>query len=156
MAANDPYGSTDSAGASAREALNVPAIAMMIMASLGVMMSLPGLFGGGSQDMVNQILAKSGNMNREQAEMIAKVAEASAGVVGKLFTLLSIGLNSLIVFGAFKMRQLQSFPMAMTASILMIVPCGGGCCWCLGIPLGIWAITILNRPEVKAQFTSDQ
>ena len=47
------------------------------------------------------------------------------------------------------MRRLQSYGMAITACILaMITPPG----LVLGLPLGIWALIILSRPEVRDVF----
>jgi hypothetical protein len=39
----------------------------------------------------------------------------------------------------------------MAASIIAIIPCFGPCC-CLGIPVGIWALVVINKPEVKSAF----
>ena len=40
----------------------------------------------------------------------------------------------------------------MTASILAVVPCVSPCCL-VGLPIGIWALVVLSKPEVKSQFT---
>jgi len=65
--------------------------------------------------------------------------------------LLGIGLDILILMGGIKMKQLQNHGLAMAASILAILPCGNPCC-CIGLPIGIWALVVLNRPEVKDAF----
>lgn len=64
--------------------------------------------------------------------------------------ILGLCLAALILTGGLKMRQLQSYGLAITASILAILPCGN--CCCIGLPLGIWALVVLNRPEVKDAF----
>jgi hypothetical protein len=53
---------------------------------------------------------------------------------------------TVIMVGAQKMKRLESYGWAMTASILATV--GGG----IGMPFGIWALVVLLRPEVKAAF----
>jgi hypothetical protein len=58
--------------------------------------------------------------------------------------------NIVILLGAIKMKNCQSYGLAMTASILCIL-CDWNCC-CLGIGAGIWAIVVLSKPEVKAVF----
>ncbi len=58
--------------------------------------------------------------------------------------------NAVITYGAVKMKNLKSFGLAMTASILALIPCGS--CWLLGIPFGIWALVVLSRPDVKSAF----
>ena len=56
-------------------------------------------------------------------------------------------LTSLITVGSLKMKRLESYGWAMTASIVAI--CGGA----IGLPFGIWALVVLIRPEVKAAFS---
>jgi tRNA A-37 threonylcarbamoyl transferase component Bud32 len=55
-----------------------------------------------------------------------------------------------IVVGAVNMLRLRSHGLATTAAILALLPCGPVCL--LGLPVGIWALTTLNTPEVKAAF----
>jgi len=56
----------------------------------------------------------------------------------------------LIAIGANQMRTLKSHGWAMTAAILGIIPCSG--CCILTLPIGIWMITVLNKPHVKDSF----
>ncbi len=65
--------------------------------------------------------------------------------------ILGLGIAILILMGGLKMKQLQNHGLAMAASILAILPCTDPCC-CIGLPLGIWALVVLNRPEVKDAF----
>jgi hypothetical protein len=64
---------------------------------------------------------------------------------------LGVGLAILVLAGGMKMRKLESFGLAMAASIIAIVPCFSPCCL-LGIPFGIWALVVLNDPFVKSSF----
>jgi len=57
-----------------------------------------------------------------------------------------ITVATLIMVGAQKMKRLESYGWAVTASIIAIL--GGG----IGLPFGIWALVVLIRPEVKAAF----
>ena len=67
-----------------------------------------------------------------------------------LWGLLSIPLAGLIALAAFRMRRLESYGLAVTASVLAMLPCHAG--FLLGLPIGIWSLTVLMRPEVKAAF----
>jgi hypothetical protein len=58
--------------------------------------------------------------------------------------------NSIILYGAVRMKNLRSFGLAMAACIMAIVPCFD--CWLLSIPFGIWALVVLQKPEVKDAF----
>ncbi|HEY7328534.1 MAG TPA: MJ0042-type zinc finger domain-containing protein [Gemmataceae bacterium] len=55
-----------------------------------------------------------------------------------------------ILMGGLKMKRLENYGSVMTAAILALLPCGN--CCCIGLPLGIWALVVLNRPEVKGSF----
>lgn len=57
----------------------------------------------------------------------------------------------LIIVGALKMKSLNSYGMSITACILAMVPCFSPCCL-LGLPIGIWAIVVLNDSAVKSEF----
>ena len=50
------------------------------------------------------------------------------------------------------MQKLQNYQFALTASIVAMVPCISPCC-VFGLPFGIWALVVLNKPEVKSQFS---
>ncbi|AMV26808.1 hypothetical protein VT84_20580 [Gemmata sp. SH-PL17] len=55
------------------------------------------------------------------------------------------------LYGAWRMRQLRAYPWAMASAILMMLALS---CGFIGIVLGIWALTALNRPEVRRAFRS--
>ena len=58
-----------------------------------------------------------------------------------------------IVIGAWQMRRGKNYRLALMSAVLacapIISPCGG-----LGIPLGIWALVVLHRKDVKAVFAA--
>jgi hypothetical protein len=66
-----------------------------------------------------------------------------------------IGLvvSPLIILGGVQTRNLRSYGLAVTASVLSMIPCltCTGCCG-LGQGIGIWALVVLLKPEVKAMF----
>jgi hypothetical protein len=55
------------------------------------------------------------------------------------------------IYGAIKMKNLQSFGLAMTSCILGVIPIVS-CCCVVGIPFGIWGLLTLNKPEVRNAF----
>ena len=65
----------------------------------------------------------------------------------------SLASMIIAIAGARKMLRLESYGMALAASILMMLPWASPCCL-LGLPFGIWAVTVLNRPEVREAFHS--
>src|SRR5260370_4118569 len=77
--------------------------------------------------------------------------EMVGNVVGGLFSVFGILLAVAMIFGGYKMKRLENYGLAMAVTILAILPCWN--CCLLGLPLGIWSLIVLNRPEVKAAFT---
>jgi hypothetical protein len=65
--------------------------------------------------------------------------------------IIALLLSGLIFFGAMKMKKLESYGLAMAASIIAMIPCLSPCCL-IGLPIGIWAVVVLVKPEVKSAF----
>jgi hypothetical protein len=74
------------------------------------------------------------------------------GVVGMILTVVWMLLSGIIIFGGVKMKNMQSYGLAMAAAIIVMLPCTVGWCCLLGLPIGIWALIVLMKPEVKAAF----
>ncbi len=56
-----------------------------------------------------------------------------------------------IIYAALKMKDLKQWNLAVVASILAMLPCISPCC-IIGLPIGIWSLVVLMRPDVKAAF----
>ena len=136
----DPYASPPLAGA-ARTKVGTPAIAMMVVAGLfgifqvfGLIMNILGtgasVLGGSSDQMAMQFMS---------------------GTFGIVMSIVSLVVTGLIIFGALKMKNLESYGLAMAAAILICVPFLSPCCL-FGLPVGIWALVVLFDDEVKASF----
>jgi hypothetical protein len=134
-------------GGGAREALNVPSLLLIIFGSLNVLFGLYGLVAGGmNKEQLAQFL-NDPNMPQQAKDMIAMMAGAGSKVIG----LLGLVISGLMVFGGVQMRNLKSYGLAMAACILGILPCTN--CCCVTLPIGIWALTILMKPEIKSAFS---
>ena len=59
----------------------------------------------------------------------------------------------ILVIGAARMRDLQSYPVAMSAAIVAILPLGAG--FLLSLPFGIWALSVLSRRDVQTAFAGE-
>jgi TM2 domain-containing membrane protein YozV len=68
-------------------------------------------------------------------------------VPGFMILLLKMVPALFILFGAFQMLRLRSYAWAMAAAILSIVACS-----LIGLPIGIWALIVLARPDVRETF----
>ena len=120
-----------------------PAMALMIISAIGiavyVLAILIFLFGLGL------------NMSSLSPEM-RRMLVANQGVVGILRALFGLAMNGAILYGAIKMMRLQGHTFAIVTCILAMLPCS--CCCFFGMPFGIWGLVVLNKPEVKSQFTN--
>lgn len=76
-------------------------------------------------------------------------AAKTGGIVGSL---IGIGAAVFLWVAAGKMSRLESHNLALVAAIVAMVPCVSPCC-CLGLPIGIWTVIMLSKPEVKSAFT---
>ena len=56
---------------------------------------------------------------------------------------------ALMIYGGFQMVQLRSYAWSIAAGILGIVACSF-----VGLPMGIWALVVLTRPEVREAFAN--
>jgi hypothetical protein len=137
------------AGSNAKDALNIPSVLLIVSGGLGVLSSLARMVMGAGDISKNPAFAQLARdpAMAQQAEQIAKVM---AGPVNILVNLFVVALSAFVIFGALKMRTLQGHGIAMGAAIVSLIPCSG--CCCLGIPVGIWALMTLSKPEVKSQF----
>jgi len=72
------------------------------------------------------------------------IAQVVVGVLGASF----------VGYAGFQMLHLRRRTLVTVASALAMVPFCTSCCCLLGIPIGIWSLVVLSKPEVKAAFTS--
>jgi hypothetical protein len=141
-----------------------PAIALIVVGVINVLLALWGLFNNTRAIIAGPgaIEAQMTEQQRQQMDqlksqgfdpqMIMKFAQAG-GAVGLVFNVIQVAAAAVIIIGAQKMKNLQSRGMAMSASIVAMIPCVSSCCL-IGLPIGIWALVTLNDPNVRASFTA--
>ncbi|MGB2763451.1 MAG: hypothetical protein WBC02_12090 [Candidatus Aminicenantaceae bacterium] len=74
------------------------------------------------------------------------------GVAGVASSIVGILVAAFIIYAALKMKELNQWGLCVAASVLAMIPCISPCC-ILGLPIGIWCLVILMRPEVKEAFS---
>ena len=71
-----------------------------------------------------------------------------------LLALVVVGLPALLTFfGAWRMKRLQGYGLAVTASILALITPPG---MLVGLVFGIWALVMLARRDVQAAFQREK
>jgi predicted Zn finger-like uncharacterized protein len=119
----------------AEEAVKAPAIAMMVVGGLGFLIAILTL-----------ILFAKGALPDQRGANIDAARET-----GHYIGLVLIFMWGIIVpYAGFMMMSLRNYSSVMIGVIFAMLPCNLACF--LGIPLGIWAIAVMSRPEVKRAF----
>ena len=112
-----------------------PAVGLMIGALWKLLSALVALFVlSGHNRWLGPML---GNLGFGSFFDVASISLVFFKVIPALF----------ILFGAFQMLQLRSYAWAMAAAILSILACS-----LVGLPLGIWALIVLARQDVRETF----
>jgi hypothetical protein len=74
-----------------------------------------------------------------------------SGTMGIVFNVIGLGVGVLTLVASLKMKKLESYGLVMTGTICSMLPCISPCC-CVGLPIGIWVLVVLAKPEVKSAF----
>lgn len=138
--------------AQAAERVKVPAIGLMVAMGIGLVVALLGLL----QNALGMAGIGPGavppDIDPAAMEQV-RVFQMFSGGIGIALGVISIIVGIVVILGAIKMKNLESYGFALTASILSLIPCVSPCCL-LGLVFGIWGIVVLNDPQVKAAFRS--
>ena len=129
-----PVGRSGNAGAAT--SVKPPAICLLVLSTL-FLLAFPIY-------MIVQIIVAANAKGAASDEAIGRVA--IQGCFGSVIFL----VNIFILIGALMMLKMRAYGLAMTASIMAMIPCLTF--FCLGIPFGIWGLVVLMKPEVKEAF----
>jgi hypothetical protein len=140
-----PYIPPPPAGPGAAQQVQGPAIGLIITAIVGALFSIFGLLSN---------LLGMGMASLDQYTGEYEWARyAFGGALGTVGALIGLAVAGFILWAALQMKALRNWTIALVASILAMIPCISPCC-IIGLPIGIWALVVLLKPEVKAAFTS--
>jgi len=133
-------------GAGAAQQVQGPAIGLLVVGALGVLAQLIGLaaniFGvgmSGLQDMGGGSAATD------------RYLQYFSGGIGIVVGIIGLAIYGFVIWAALQMKQLRKWTLAVVASIAAMLPCS--CCCIVGLPIGIWALIVLMKPEVKSAFS---
>ena len=139
----------------AQQDMTGPAVGLMITAGLGILFEIWGIFmdlSGAQAARMNELYSRLYGQN---AEMVRAV-QMFAGTTGAIVRGVGILICVFILYGALKMRRLENYGLSIAVSILAMIPCLSPClspCCVIGLPIGIWALVMLNKPDIKMHFT---
>jgi len=127
--------------AAARAMVNGPAIGLIVTAALGFFAQIAGI-------VMNLMPKPPQTFPAGSPEAMIQTFSGGIGVVAGVVGIIAAVV---VLIGALKMKNLESHGWAVTASVIALLPCVSPCCL-VGLPIGIWALVVLNKPEVKAAF----
>ena len=131
-------------GAMASQQVQGPAMGLLVTAGLALLFTVLGLVMNIAGVGMSGLSGMGGSAATDQ------YMSMMSGGVGIVVSLLGLALYGFVVWGALQMKQLRNWNMAMGASIAAMLPCG--CCCIIGLPIGIWSLIVLMKPEVKSAF----
>jgi hypothetical protein len=126
-----------------------PAIGLMVTGTLSLLYGLYALVQhlmGSGQAALDQLMKDE---NTQAFQSFVKLGQA-AGIFWIIGILVA---GAFLIWGGLQMKQGRSWTISLVSSIVAMIPCVS-CCFIVGIPIGIWALVILMKPDVKASFTA--
>ena len=117
----------------AESKLKGPAIAIIINAAIGLVTSLYGLMSMGDRPIYFQ-------------------SDRAGLRVAQTFAVLLLFGHAFCIYSALQMMKARKHGSAITSAIIAIV---SGLQTCIGLPIGIWALVVLIKPEIKSAFVGN-
>ncbi len=139
-----PAPSQTDARARARQAVSGPAIGLIVTAIFGLGWKVFGL-------VLHALGVGFGRMPPNINPEAARLIQLFSGGLGVALDVFGIAIAVFVLIGALRMQKLSNHGLAVAAAIVAMVPCFSPCCL-IGLPIGIWALVVLNQPEVSSQF----
>jgi hypothetical protein len=136
-------------GGDAKQKVQAPAIALMAAGGLNVLAGCYNVVVNGFLGAASSGVPTTG-LSKDQQQTLA-TAQALGGTTAVILGVLILIVAAVIIFGGLQMMKLKSYGLAMTSAILAVIPCVS--CCITGIPIGVWAIIVLLKPEVKSAFS---
>jgi hypothetical protein len=125
--------------------LLIPAVGMLIISGLTILFTL--------------YRAVDFAIHPERAPFLSRIERDRIRIEGHspIFTLSALAtggtvvlVNAAIIYGAIQMMRMRKWDTAKAVAAVALIPCCS--VMCLNIPLGVWALIVLNQADVKQQF----
>lgn len=139
-----------------RDKVKAPAMALIIFGVLsiaGALFSVIMSFFG--EQLTGQIFEGLAESGQPLPEFVTFFARGGGLALNLLFAVVNLGVAVFITYYGTRMSSLRDHSLCVTAAILTLVPCFGPCCL-IGMPIGIWALVILNRADVRSAFQTPE
>lgn len=129
----------------AQDRVNGPAVGLIATAVIGFVVAALGLV---QAMMGGTTIPIPPDLDPELKKLLEGLKGSSVGVFNAIFV---AGLSVVVLMGGLKLKKLESFSLCVAAAVIALVPCISPCC-CIGLPIGIWALVVMNKPDVRPYF----
>jgi len=126
----------------ASDQVSGPSVGLLITGILGAALSFIGLIASLFETGIESIKAN---------EFMGGYASIVGGAAGVAFCFVGLLVAGFIIYASLKMKALTQWSLCIAASIIAMIPCISPCC-IVGLPIGIWCLVVLTKPEVRASF----
>ncbi|GAA3396458.1 hypothetical protein [Cryptosporangium minutisporangium] len=112
-----------------------------------------GLVVVGALNLVLGLLACCGRVARlgqNDTSTLSSDAETAGYLTYVVLALLSFPLGAVTLAAGIALLQGKSRTFGVVGAVAAVIPLS--CCFLVGIPVGVWALIVLNREDVKALF----
>ena len=119
------------------ELVSLAAILLMVAAGLALAYSLFSLVSAGTNSDGAWALAfvKDEALREKLQEAMEKSNSGGSRIVGMIWPLIMMAANAFIIFGSLKMKNFQSYNLALGAAVMSTIPCCfNGCCCITSMP----------------------
>ncbi len=126
----------------ASDQVSAPSVGLLITGILGGVLSFMGLIAS---------LFETGIESIKTHDFFGGYARIAEGAAGVAFCFVGLLVAGFIIYASLKMKELTQWSLCIAASIIAMIPCISPCC-IVGLPIGIWCLVVLTKPEVKTAF----
>ena len=147
----------DRTARSARRAAVVPAVLLIVLGAASFCNALVGLIQfnalpGQIDDMIAQVEADP-NMTREEKDnwndILTTLKDMMTQPTAVIAYVVNMVLSGIVAAGGVQLLRLSGPALPTMSAVLAMIPCTMGCCCLFGFPVGIWALAVLFRPDVR-------
>lgn len=133
----------------ALQAVQGPATGLLVTGIIGALFALGNLVmallgAGGPRPDPSEVPEEM----RQFVELMLQLQNPAVAIGSSIF---GLAIAALIIVAGQKLRRLESFALVASGTILAMIPCLSPCC-CIGLPIGIWVLTVILKPDVKLAF----
>jgi hypothetical protein len=146
-------GDQESAQNAAADRVKLPAIFLIIVGVLNIFGALYFVFNGALILANPEMIKKNMQEINKQFNLPDQDIGAGQGIFYLALGAFGILAAAITILGGVRMISLKSYALAVTGSVLAVIPClsAMGCC-CIGEGVGIWSLVVLMNADVKAAF----